>query len=195
MPSLDRGEGIGLYSKWVTRGYLRPRDEDSTIELLNRIASEHGAQFLLAIAERDLLVIRAAADAGRLVGLQAPVPAAAQLAVVLDKSATYDRDAILIEDGTAQYHQIRSFIPFSSIRAIAIPRETETKGRSISLSAPSSLIAEIGVVVNSFSCCFRNLSTALRRPWLARRRRRMAYRKSVFLMYSWGCVRMSTGES
>src|ERR1700751_1591341 len=64
-------EGIGLYSKWITRGYLRPRDEDSTIELLNRIASEHGAQFLLAIAERDLLVIRAAADAGRLVGLQA----------------------------------------------------------------------------------------------------------------------------
>jgi hypothetical protein len=127
------------------------------------------------------------------VGLQAPVPAAAQLAIVLDKSATYDRDAILIEDGTAQYHQ-RSFIPFSSIRAIAIPRETETKGRSISLSAPSSLIAEIGMVVNSFSCCFRNLSTALRRPWLARRRRRMAYRKSVFLMYSWGCVRMSTGR-
>ena len=82
-------EGIGLYSKWITRGYLRPPDEDSTIELLNRIAAEQGAQFLLAIAERDLLVIRAAADAGRLVGLQALVPTAAQLAIVLDKSATY----------------------------------------------------------------------------------------------------------
>jgi predicted ATP-grasp superfamily ATP-dependent carboligase len=82
-------EGVGLYSKWVTRGYLRPPDEDSTIELLNRIAAEQGAQFLLAIAERDLLVIRAAADSGRLVGLRALVPAAAQLAMVLDKSATY----------------------------------------------------------------------------------------------------------
>src|SRR5437660_10062230 len=82
-------EGVGLYSKWATRGYLRPPDEDSTIELLNRIAAEQGARFLLAIAERDLLVIRAAADSGRLVGLRALVPAAAQLAMVLDKSATY----------------------------------------------------------------------------------------------------------
>lgn len=82
-------QGIGLYSKWTTRGYLRPPDENSTIELLNRIAAEQGARFLLAIAERDLLVIRAAADSGRLVGLDALVPAAAQLAKVLDKSATY----------------------------------------------------------------------------------------------------------
>ena len=82
-------EGIGLYSKWATRGYLRPPDEGSTIELLNRIAAEQGAQFLLAIAERDLMVIRAAANSGRLIGLRALVPAAAQLGMVLDKPATY----------------------------------------------------------------------------------------------------------
>jgi predicted ATP-grasp superfamily ATP-dependent carboligase len=82
-------EGIGLYSKWTTRGYLRPPDERSTIELLNQIAAEQGAAFLLAIAERDLLLIRAAADEGRLVGIHALVPEAAQLATVLDKSATY----------------------------------------------------------------------------------------------------------
>ena len=56
---------------------------------LNRIAAEQGARYLLAVSERDLLFIRAAADRGRLVGLQALVPPAAQLAIVGDKAATY----------------------------------------------------------------------------------------------------------
>ena len=82
-------KGIGLYSRWTTSGYLRPPDDDATIELLNRIAAEQGARYLLAVSERDLLFIRAAADRGRLVGLQALVPPAAQLAIVGDKAATY----------------------------------------------------------------------------------------------------------
>jgi predicted ATP-grasp superfamily ATP-dependent carboligase len=82
-------EGIGLYSKWATARYLRPGDDRSTIELLNRIAAEQKAAFLLAISERDLIMIRAAADTGRLVGLRPLVPEAAQLKLVLDKSATY----------------------------------------------------------------------------------------------------------
>jgi predicted ATP-grasp superfamily ATP-dependent carboligase len=82
-------EGIGLYSKWTAARYLRPHDDASTIDLLNRIAADQGAAFLLAVSERDLLFIRAAADAGCLVGLRALVPEAAQLALVLDKSATY----------------------------------------------------------------------------------------------------------
>ena len=82
-------KGVGLYSKWTTRGYLRPPDDDATIELLNRIAAEQGARYLLAVSERDLLFIRAAADRGRLVGLQALVPPAVQLAIVGDKAATY----------------------------------------------------------------------------------------------------------
>jgi predicted ATP-grasp superfamily ATP-dependent carboligase len=82
-------KGIGLYSRWTTRGYLRPPDDDATIELLNRIAAEQDARYLLAVSEGDLLFIRSAADRGRLVGLQALVPAAAQLAIVGDKAATY----------------------------------------------------------------------------------------------------------
>jgi predicted ATP-grasp superfamily ATP-dependent carboligase len=82
-------EGIGLYSKWTTGRYLRPYDDDATIDLLNRIAAERKAEFLLAISERDLIFIRAAANAGRLSGLRPLVPGAAQLALVLDKSATY----------------------------------------------------------------------------------------------------------
>ncbi|HEV2099402.1 MAG TPA: hypothetical protein VGR45_10815 [Stellaceae bacterium] len=82
-------EGIGLYSRWTTRGYLRPPGDDATIELLNRIAAEEGAEYLLAVSERDLLFIRAAADEGRLDGVRALVPGAAQLAIVGDKAATY----------------------------------------------------------------------------------------------------------
>jgi predicted ATP-grasp superfamily ATP-dependent carboligase len=82
-------KGVGLYSRWTTSGYLRPPDDDATIELLNRIAAQRGARYLLAVSERDLLFIRAAADEGRLVGLQALVPPAAQLAIVGDKGATY----------------------------------------------------------------------------------------------------------
>ena len=83
-------EGLGLYSKWTTARYLRPRDDGSTIELLNRIAAEREAEFLLAISERDLLMVRAAADSGRLVGLRPLVPEAAKLALVLDKPRTYE---------------------------------------------------------------------------------------------------------
>ncbi len=82
-------KGIGLYSRWTTDGYLRPPDDDATLELLNRIAAQQGARYLLAVSEGDLLFIRAAADRGRLVGLQALVPQAAQLAIVGDKAATY----------------------------------------------------------------------------------------------------------
>jgi predicted ATP-grasp superfamily ATP-dependent carboligase len=82
-------KGIGLYSRWTTAGYLLPPEDDATIELVNRIAAEQGACYLLAVSERDLLFIRAAADRGRLIGLQALVPSAAQLAIVGDKAATY----------------------------------------------------------------------------------------------------------
>ena len=82
-------EGIGLYSKWTTARYIRPLDDDATIALLNRIATEHGARFLLGVSERDLRFIRSAADSARLPGLKALVPSADKLAVVGDKLATY----------------------------------------------------------------------------------------------------------
>lgn len=82
-------ESIGLYSKWTTRRYMRPRDDDATIALLNRIAAEKGARYLLTVSEADLLFIRAAADGGRLQGLRALVPPADRLVLVGDKMATY----------------------------------------------------------------------------------------------------------
>jgi predicted ATP-grasp superfamily ATP-dependent carboligase len=82
-------EGIGLYSKWTSGRYVRPPNAEATIELLNRIAADQGARYLLAISERDVLLIRNAADAGRLAGLRPLVPPAEQLAVVSNKLATY----------------------------------------------------------------------------------------------------------
>jgi predicted ATP-grasp superfamily ATP-dependent carboligase len=82
-------DGIGLYSKWTSGRYLRPHDDNSTIDLLNWIATEQGAAFLLAVSEKDLLFVRGAADAGRFPGLRALVPPATQLAIVNDKNATY----------------------------------------------------------------------------------------------------------
>ncbi len=79
----------GLYSKWVVGRYVRLPSEQGTIEQLNKIARTHGAQFLLAMSEADLLIVRSAADGGRLIGIDALVPGAPQLAVVQDKMATY----------------------------------------------------------------------------------------------------------
>jgi predicted ATP-grasp superfamily ATP-dependent carboligase len=80
---------LGLYSRWVAGGYVRPSSDQDTIGQLNEIARTHGAPFLLGISETDLLLIRSAADSGELSGIDALVPGAAQLAVVQDKMATY----------------------------------------------------------------------------------------------------------
>jgi predicted ATP-grasp superfamily ATP-dependent carboligase len=82
-------EGIGLYSKWIAGRYVRSSDDDETIGLLNRIAAERGARYVLSVSERDILFLRTAADGGRLVNLRALVPPADRLAVVGDKMATY----------------------------------------------------------------------------------------------------------
>jgi predicted ATP-grasp superfamily ATP-dependent carboligase len=82
-------DGVGLYSRWTTRRYLRPQGADETIALLNRIARDEGARFLLAVSDHDLRLVRAAADAGRLSGLTALVPTADKLALAGDKMSIY----------------------------------------------------------------------------------------------------------
>ena len=42
--------GIGLYSRWLRGGYLRPSDRAKTADLLNHISAETGAAFLLTIS-------------------------------------------------------------------------------------------------------------------------------------------------
>ena len=80
--------GVGLYSRWAASRHVRPRGEPETVALINRVAGEHGARCLLAVSEIDLLMVRAAADAGRLTP-RALVPSLEALRRVNDKFATY----------------------------------------------------------------------------------------------------------
>jgi predicted ATP-grasp superfamily ATP-dependent carboligase len=77
--------GIGLYSRWLHRGYLRPPDADGMIALLNRIARESGAAFLLTISMNDALAMREAGEAGALPGLRPLIAPRAKLELVNDK--------------------------------------------------------------------------------------------------------------
>jgi len=82
-------DGVGLYSRWAAGRFLRPKGASETVDLLNRIARERGARFVLAVSDQDLRLVRDAADAGRLEGLTALVPPADKLALAGDKMATY----------------------------------------------------------------------------------------------------------
>ena len=88
--AIARGpRGIGLYSRWTTRGYLRPNDDDEVLALIDRIGETEGARFVLTVSEADALFLRSAADGGRLKQVRALVPPADKLALVNDKMATY----------------------------------------------------------------------------------------------------------
>ena len=80
--------GIGLYSRRLHRGYVRPGSSEALIELLNRIARESGASFLMTISMADALAMRAAADAGALPGLRPLIAARNKLELVNDKLRT-----------------------------------------------------------------------------------------------------------
>ena len=83
-------KGVGQYSKWAATRHIRPPSDEATIQLLNEISERHDAPFLLVVSESDLVMVRAAQDGGRLRTLRALIPEARQLAIVQDKSATYD---------------------------------------------------------------------------------------------------------
>lgn len=77
--------GIGLYSRWLRRGYLRHKGDDETIALLNAISAETGAKFLLTVSEKDALFVARAEAEGRLPGLRPLVPAPDKMQFVIDK--------------------------------------------------------------------------------------------------------------
>ena len=71
-----------------------------------------------------------------------------------------------------QYHQMRSLMPFSIIRAIAVREGTHIGGRSTPVaSLPSCGIADIGKVTNLSVFSLRNRNIALSRAWFMRLRR------------------------
>ena len=104
-----------LYSRWLTRGYIAPETDKALIGLLNSIAAVEGANFVIALSEPFVLLIRRAADAGELHGLRALVPQLDKLELVNNKTATYK---IAQEIGIPLP---RTWLPQSSAEAAAPP--------------------------------------------------------------------------
>lgn len=81
------GRALGLYSRHLHRGYLRPQGERALVALIERIGRESGAPFLMTVAMADALAMRDAADAGRLTGVRPLLPPRDKLDLVNDKAA------------------------------------------------------------------------------------------------------------
>jgi len=79
--------GLGFHSRWLHRGYVRPETGPELIALLNRIAKESGAAFIMTTSMSDALEMRTAADAGAFAKLRPLVPALEKLRLVNDKAA------------------------------------------------------------------------------------------------------------
>ena len=77
---------LGLYSRHLHRGYLRPAGEGALVALIQRIARDSGAPFLMTIAMADALAMRDAADSGRLAGVRPLLPPRGKLDLVNDKA-------------------------------------------------------------------------------------------------------------
>jgi predicted ATP-grasp superfamily ATP-dependent carboligase len=79
--------GLGLYSRRLHKGYLRPDDPARLLEQIDGIARRSGAPFLMTVSMNDAIAVREAADAGRLPRVKPLLPALEKLALVNDKAA------------------------------------------------------------------------------------------------------------
>lgn len=80
--------GVGLHSRWLTRGYLRPAADEGLRDLLNEIAEREGAPFLLTVSEADALFAALNRENGGFPKLRPLVPPSRILRLVNDKAAT-----------------------------------------------------------------------------------------------------------
>jgi predicted ATP-grasp superfamily ATP-dependent carboligase len=79
---------LGLHSRRLARGHmLEAEGEDAVVAQLRRIARRSGARFVMTVSMRDALLVRTAADAGKLPGLQPLLPSVEKLHLVNDKAA------------------------------------------------------------------------------------------------------------
>lgn len=75
---------VGLYSRYLHKGYRRTGDEAATVALIGDIARRTGARHVMAISESDILMLnRRRAD---LAGLALLVPDSGPMDLVLDKA-------------------------------------------------------------------------------------------------------------
>ena len=80
--------GIGLYSRYLTAGYVRPRGSDALLELIRRIATDAGARLVMTVSEADIAFLNRHAD--DLPGIRALVPDGHCMAKVVNKDSAYE---------------------------------------------------------------------------------------------------------
>jgi predicted ATP-grasp superfamily ATP-dependent carboligase len=80
-------EAVGLHSRYVRAAYVHSGRDDALIDLLNRIAAEHGARFLMTVSERDISFLNGVRS--RLSGLAPLIPSSERMELVLDKARVY----------------------------------------------------------------------------------------------------------
>jgi predicted ATP-grasp superfamily ATP-dependent carboligase len=82
-------DALGFRSRYLAAGFVRPIGEGALVALLNQLAEERQARFLITISESDAVFARRVADHGELKGLRPLVPEESRLKVVNDKLTTY----------------------------------------------------------------------------------------------------------
>ncbi|MEA3639811.1 MAG: hypothetical protein VBE63_07690 [Lamprobacter sp.] len=78
---------VGLHSRYLSKGYVHQNRDEALVALLNRIAEEQGARFVITVSEGDILFLnqqRAALSALKLL-----IPSLENIKTVIDKAAVY----------------------------------------------------------------------------------------------------------
>jgi len=78
---------VGLHSRYVRTAHVHRERDQALIDLLNRIASEQDARFLMTVSERDISFLHEVRP--RLTGLVPLIPSPDTMALVLDKARIY----------------------------------------------------------------------------------------------------------
>jgi len=77
---------LGLYSRYLRKGYQRAPDEESLITQLQQLTGELAPCHIMAISENDIALLNRARP--KLPGVKVLVPSDAQMQLVLDKAVT-----------------------------------------------------------------------------------------------------------
>jgi predicted ATP-grasp superfamily ATP-dependent carboligase len=80
-------DAIGLHSKYVRSAHVHTHRDHTLVDLLNRIAAEQGAKFLMTISERDISFLNEVRP--QLIGLTPLIPSPERMGLVLDKARVY----------------------------------------------------------------------------------------------------------
>lgn len=84
---------VGLHSRYLRRGYVHGPRDDELLALMNRIAVEDGARFVITVSEGDILFLNR--HRAELPSLDLLIPSEEAMRTVIDKARVYAQAAAL----------------------------------------------------------------------------------------------------